>query len=139
MAAGLKLKLAPKARMVNPAAGRPAMVEIDETFDRAWRRVGLALDRVGFTVEDRNRQQGVYFVRYVDPDKDGKKGEKSFLSRLFSLDSSKDDARKNAPQYRVAVLAAGDGTQVSVQNKDGAPENSDTSGRILNLLYDQLK
>ena len=43
-------------------------VEVDEGFDRAWRRVGLALDRVGFTVEDRDRVNGVYFVRYVDPD-----------------------------------------------------------------------
>ena len=42
-----------------------SVIQIDEAFDRAWRRVGLALDRTGFTVEDRDRAQGVYFVRYV--------------------------------------------------------------------------
>ena len=64
-----------------------AYVEVDEGFDRAWRRVGLALDRVGFTVEDRDRTQGLYFVRYVDQGQDAQnKGEKGFFSRLFSLD-----------------------------------------------------
>src|SRR3989475_9779945 len=41
-----------------------------EPFERAWRRVGLVLDRVGFTVEDRDRSKGFYFVRYVDPEAD---------------------------------------------------------------------
>ena len=40
--------------------------------DRAWRRVG-ALDRVGFTVEDRDPLRRVYYVRYVDPEVDVKK------------------------------------------------------------------
>ncbi len=44
------------------------LLEVFEPFDRAWRRVGLALDRVGFTVEDRDRQKGLYFVRYADPE-----------------------------------------------------------------------
>ena len=60
----------------------PTRVEVDEGFDRAWRRVGLALDRVGFTVEDRDRIQGIYFVRYVDPDPVGTTG---FLKKLFTL------------------------------------------------------
>ena len=48
--------------------GRPTpTLQVDDGFDRAWRRVGIALDRSGFTVEDRDRGQGLYFVRYVDP------------------------------------------------------------------------
>jgi outer membrane protein assembly factor BamC len=58
------------------------VVQIDEGFDRAWRRVGLALDRTGFTVEDRDRSQGVYFVRYVTPNPDKK--EPGFFGKLFS-------------------------------------------------------
>ena len=61
--------------------GNSPVVQIDEGFDRAWRRVGLALDRTGFTVEDRDRAQGTYFVRYVEPNADKK--EPGFFGKLF--------------------------------------------------------
>jgi outer membrane protein assembly factor BamC len=107
---------------------------LDDQFDRAWRRVGLALDRVGFTVEDRDRSKGVYFVRYIDPETDGKV-EKSWFSRLKFWER---EAPKKE-QYRVVVTDGGGGSEVAVQNKDGGPEQSRTADRILTLLYDQLK
>jgi outer membrane protein assembly factor BamC len=61
--------------------GATPVVQIDEGFDRAWRRVGLALDRTGFTVEDRDRAQGMYFVRYVEPS--AEKNDAGFLGKLF--------------------------------------------------------
>ena len=57
-------------------------LQVDDGFDRAWRRVGLALDRSGFTVEDRDRAQGLYFVRYIDPK--AAKAEPGFFAKLFS-------------------------------------------------------
>jgi outer membrane protein assembly factor BamC len=112
------------------------MVEVDEGFDRAWRRVGLALDRVGFTVEDRDRVQGVYFVRFVDPDAkpDG------FFKKLMNLGSS-DDKAKEAQRYRVAVKAAAGATvsSVTVQTNDGKLDASPTGAKILKLLADELK
>jgi outer membrane protein assembly factor BamC len=109
-------------------------VVVDEGFDRAWRRVGLALDRVGFTVEDRDRVQGIYFVRYVDPDKVSKEG---FFSKLFGGE----DKNKEAQRYRVLVSAVPSATttDVSVQTNDGKPETSDTGAKILKLLADELK
>ncbi len=68
-----------RARIASAADGQ-VMLVMDEAFDRAWRRVGLALDRIGFTVEDRDRAQGLYFVRYVDPDADNRSPQKGFLS-----------------------------------------------------------
>lgn len=113
-------------------------MEVDEGFDRAWRRVGLALDRVGFTVEDRDRTQGIYFVRYVDPDADQKRAsEKGFLSRLFTFGS--DSGEKSAQRYRIAVKATGGASQVSVLNAEGRPDSSQTADRILSLLNEQLK
>ena len=111
-------------------------VEVNESFDRAWRRVGLALDRVGFTVEDRDRVQGVYFVRYVDPDLAAKEG---FLKKLFSFGS--DDKAKEAQRYRVAVKTAAGASvsQVTVQTSDGKPETTATGAKILKLLHDELK
>nr|WP_314624821.1 outer membrane protein assembly factor BamC [uncultured Noviherbaspirillum sp.] len=120
-------------------AGTSGVVEVDEPFERAWRRVGLALDRVGFTVEDRDRTKGVYYVRYVDQNQDanGKAAEQGFFSRMFS--SSKDDKAKAAQRYQIAVRSATAGSQVTVLNSDGAPETSQTANRILSLLTEQLK
>ena len=112
-------------------------VEVDEGFDRAWRRVGLALDRVGFTVEDRDRIKGIYFVRFVDPDAVNKDG---FFAKLLSFGSS-DEKVKEAQRYRVAVKAAAGAsvTMVGVQDKEGKSELSPTADKILNLLNEQLK
>jgi outer membrane protein assembly factor BamC len=109
-------------------------VVVDEGFDRAWRRVGLALDRVGFTVEDRDRVQGIYFVRYVDPDKASKDG---FFTKLFG----NEDKNKEAQRYRVLVSAVPSATttDVSVQTNDGKPETTATGAKILKLLADELK
>jgi outer membrane protein assembly factor BamC len=111
-------------------------VEVDEGFDRAWRRVGLALDRVGFTVEDRDRVQGIYFVRYVDPDGSNKEG---FIKRLFSFGDS--DKAKEAQRYRVIVKAEPNASvsSVTVQDNTGKPDTSATGTKILGLLNDELK
>jgi outer membrane protein assembly factor BamC len=127
-----------RARLTRPKDG-VGTLELLEPFDRGWRRVGLALDRVGFTVEDRDRSQGLYFVRYVDPEQDGqKKEEKGFLSKLAFWRSSKSDIDKS-PQYRIYVKAAGDSSSVQVLTREGGVDNSDTSNKILGLLYEQLK
>lgn len=112
------------------------MLALDDQFDRAWRRVGLALDRVGFTVEDRDRSKGLYFVRYIDPQIDSKSADdKGWLSRLKFWGGDK----PKPEQYRIEVKDIPQGAQVKVLNKDGAQESSETAGRILTLLYDQLK
>jgi outer membrane protein assembly factor BamC len=115
-------------------------LDVLEPFDRAWRRVGLALDRVGFTVEDRNRQKGLYFVRYADPEKEMAKvdGEKpGLLSKLRFWKS--DSPNVTAEQYRVMVSQGGDKSQVQVLGKDGGVDRSQTARRILSLLHEQLK
>jgi outer membrane protein assembly factor BamC len=115
------------------------LVQVNEPFDRAWRRVGLALDRVGFTVEDRDRQKGLYFVRYADPEGEmaAKDRDKGFLSRLLSFGSK--DSTVKAEQYRVQVRQDPSGSQVQVLNKDGGSEGSKTAQRILTLLHEQLR
>ncbi|HET9733815.1 MAG TPA: outer membrane protein assembly factor BamC [Burkholderiales bacterium] len=115
------------------------LLEVLDPFDRAWRRVGLALDRVGFTVEDRDRQKGVYFVRYADPEADmsRKSSEKSMFSWLAFW---RDDGPKvKAEQYRVAVVGETETSRVQVLDKTGAAESSPTSRRILTLLHEQLR
>ncbi|MFH1044109.1 MAG: outer membrane protein assembly factor BamC [Pseudomonadota bacterium] len=128
-----------RAKLVRAGNGEGTL-ELAESFDRAWRRVGLALDRVGFAVEDRDRSKGYYFVRYVDPRIDGQKNpdkDKGFLSKLAFW--KRDKTAIKAEQYRVVVKEANGVSEVQVQNKDGKRDNSDTGGRILSLLHEQLK
>jgi outer membrane protein assembly factor BamC len=111
---------------------------LNEQFDRAWRRVGLALDRVGFTVEDRDRSKGLYYVRYIDPEVDNKSAEKKgWLSKFKFWGGSPEKQKKE--QYRVLVRDEGERAEVNVLNKEGGKEQSSTANRILTLLYDQLK
>jgi outer membrane protein assembly factor BamC len=110
-----------------------SLLSLEDSLDRAWRRVGLSLDRIGFTVEDRDRSKGIYYVRYIDPEKEQKK--KGFFSKMFSgKDNSQD---KN--QYLIQLEASDPGTNVQVLDKDGSLEESKTGDRILSLLYEQLK
>lgn len=134
--------LTPGAAPAAPARARllaeqaSPTLQVDDGFDRAWRRVGVALDRSGFTVEDRDRTQGVYFVRYIDPAFAGKE-EPNFFAKLFSFGKKKDNG---APiQYRVVVKGAGDRSTVSVQSAEGAPESGDVAKRITTLLLEDLK
>jgi outer membrane protein assembly factor BamC len=120
-----------RARAVS---GQPAL-QVDEGFDRAWRRVGLALDRGGFTVEDRDRAGGLYFVRYVDPKNAATNADPGFFSKLFG----KSDNAGAPLRYRIAVKGEGEKTNVTVQNSQGSPETSDVGQRIVALLIDDLK
>lgn len=122
------------AKLMGSADAR--YLEVDDSFDRAWRRVGLSLDRVGFTVEDRDRVQGTYFVRYVDPEVPKPDG---IFKRLLNFGSSSEKEVKS-DRYRIAVKAnEGSTSRVTVLNNEGKPDTTPTSGKILNLLLDQLK
>jgi outer membrane protein assembly factor BamC len=124
-----------RARLIG-ADGALAALEVDEPFDRAWRRVGLALDRGGFSVEDRDRTAGLYFVRYIDPKYAGK-DEPGFFGRLFSFGSRADEIKP--VRYRVQVKGSGDKSTVSVLNASGAPETGDPGKSIVASLVRELR
>jgi outer membrane protein assembly factor BamC len=113
-------------------------LEVYERFDRAWRRVGLALDRVGFTVEDRDRSRGLYFVRYVDPEIDNTKKDDGWVSKLAFWKGSEPVASSKV-QYRIYVSDAGPKSVVQVLSSEGGVDKSDTAKRILSLLLQQLQ
>lgn len=113
---------------------------VNDSFDRAWRRVGLALDRVGFTVEDRDRSKGIFFVRYIDPEADAASAGPAKEGWLDKLAFWRPAPKTAQPQYRIHVADAGASmSQVQVQNAQGAPEGSSTGKKILALLFEQLK
>jgi outer membrane protein assembly factor BamC len=128
-----------RAKLSRAKDGAGALL-LEEPFDRAWRRVGLALDRVGFTVEDRDRSQGLYFVRYVDPELDSKRkdDDKGLLSKLMFWKGSAADKPTQA-QYRIHLKTTGESTTVEILTREGGVDRSDVSKRILGLLHEQLK
>ncbi|MXS84632.1 outer membrane protein assembly factor BamC [Nitrosomonas sp. HPC101] len=119
---------------------RKGVLIIKEPFDRAWRQVGLELDRIGFTVEDRDRSSGIYFIRYINPDEETRKAAKGkgLLSKLafWSNDTDKD---ASAEKYQIKISEVGLNSEVSVLSMDGITEESETAKRILSLLYERLK
>ena len=123
----------PKAKFVQDGTNQ-AHIELGVSFDRSWRDVGLALDRSNFTVEDRNRTAGVYYVRYVNPKDLG--DTKGFFTNLFS---SKDDSSLKAKKYQVVLKSTGENSvSVFVQNAEGKPENTPAGFQLLTLLTEQL-
>lgn len=154
------------AEVVKEADGSARLL-LNDQFDRAWRRVGLALDRIGFVIEDKDRSNGLFFVRYADVDIDDtpkkkkglfdslkfwgdddkkvadtpdKKEEKSVMDSLKFWGS--DDKQKTNPekQYRIKVADTdNDKSAVTVVDKDGARVRTTTANRIIALMYEQLR
>lgn len=122
-----------KAKFVQET-GNQGYIELSSSFDRSWRDVGLALDRSNFTVEDRNRSNGIYYVRYINAKDVG--DSKGFFANLFS---SKDVSKLQAKKYQVIVKSTGENSaNVYVQDADGKPENTPAGIQLLTLLTDQL-
>ncbi len=124
---------APPARARLLSHQNKLAMQVDDNFDRAWRRVGLSLDRAGFTVEDRDRGNGVYFVRYVNQSQPNQP-QPGVLSRLFSKDTG-----PLVSKYRVLIKSDGERSVVTILNEDGTSENGENAKRILGLLVDDLR
>jgi len=127
----------------------------------------LALDRVGFVVEDKDRSSGLYYVRYTDIELDDgpkkkkglidslkfwgdddkkeaepalKKDDKGMVDKLKFWNAADKDKVDPEKQYRVKVEENSDASsQITITDKDGKRNRSSTANRIISLLYEQLK
>jgi outer membrane protein assembly factor BamC len=122
-----------KSQLTTGPGGESTLIISDE-YRRAWRLTGVALDRIGFAVEDRDRTQGIYYVRYDDPSKGEKK--KGWGSKLAFW---RDDDEKSVAQYQVKLSGDGTQTRVVVRDQVGRPASSATAERILRLLNEQIR
>jgi len=153
-AAPLQVAVAPSSSAVAPASpasvpetsvsdsrvhkvtvGGMVTLQVEDSLDRTWRRVGIALDRGGFTVEERIRDKTTYAVRYLDPEYEAKEREKkSWWDRIFNADSKIPEQ-----QFRIVMSANGPTTAVEVQDPDGKPDAGTTAVRILDQIMEQLR
>ena len=118
------------------AEGVATSIFIKEDFERAWRRLALAVDRMGFTVEDRDRSRGFFLVRYLDEEyEEQKRSEQGFWSNVFGRDTPVE-----APQYVIYLQRLSDTEcRVHVLGPDGKADTTGVAPRILTLLSEQTK
>ncbi len=119
-------------QVVKAAEGQAALV-LSEPFDRAWRRVGVAIDSAGFSVDDRDRSAGDYFVRYLDTDTGEKIEQGNFITRMFG---GKNTAE--ATPFRIHVAQQGTGSTVTILDQNGQLNNSETAQRMISVLSSHM-
>lgn len=124
---------APRGNAPRSLAEVPDQLQINEDFDRAWRRVGQSLDRHGFTIEDRDRKQGLFFLRYADPEQAGKE-EPNFFQRLFGAKSA-----SSAVRYRVSVKSDAGKSTVAILDDKGQQQTNEMAKRILQMLMEDVR
>jgi len=121
-----------KAKVSTDTTTSVSTLTLNEEFDRAWRRIGLALGRSGFVVVDRNRSDGIYLIRLGTAFKEDAKA--GFVARLFGSNAGDPDER-----YRVHVKDRGEGSAVIVEHPGGAPVHTGIGERILDRLKDKME
>ncbi len=128
----------PRARLVDgPDGGR--VLDVDEHIDRAWRLTGIALDHLGFVVEDRDQRQGTYLVRSAEPLGELTK-QPGLLAKLAFWRDDEKAALENARFLVQLTAAGGTTTRVSVSpEKEASPDTTKAAGKILALLEEQLR
>ncbi|MCG5073476.1 outer membrane protein assembly factor BamC [Paraburkholderia tagetis] len=125
----------PSSAAAKVAAGTDGTtLDLPEAFDTAWLRVGLALDRTNFTVDNRDREKGIYYVRYADSMQE-LKGD-GLLGKLFY--NPKKATKNQGPEYMISVRSTGNSTQVAVLGQNGQVDTSSDAQRIVTALHSQL-
>jgi len=89
-------------------------IQINEPFDRSWRRVGLALDSAHIVTTDKDRSKGIYFISALR-DKDKKKPHND---------------------YQVTVRENPDGSEVAIVDQNGKSDGQ--AARLTDELYRSL-
>jgi outer membrane protein assembly factor BamC len=112
--------------------GDKVSLQVRDTLDSAWKRVGLALDRVGWVVENRNVEARTYRVHQVDIVEPKKK--KGFLG-LFGDDEPVEKQRA----FEVALTENADVIEVTLRDPGGVPVPRKEAQPLMEALYSQLR
>ena len=109
------------------------LLQVNEGFARTWRRVGIALDRIGLLVDDRDRSDGLYYLRITEDFRDKAKEDDGWLASLFS--SKKVKLRD---RYLLSVSNEGETTFVGINETTGAKADADFVKQLLTDLQNYL-
>ena len=128
-------KYVPMSELVADDTGTAQAVVIKEPFDRAWRRVGVALDRAGFDLVDRDRTQGLFMIKYLDPDYElQRKQEQGFFANVFSKTKAVEPV-----EFQIRLVPNGEQTRLTVTGIGGRADETGVAPRILTLIAEQTR
>ena len=103
------------------------------SFEQSWRKIGLILDSLDFSIEDKSREDGIFYISYNDPDSRIKpKG----LARLAFWR----DRGPIVQSYRLRLSASKnlETSEVRVLDSKGQQLSDDTALKILRVIREQL-
>jgi outer membrane protein assembly factor BamC len=105
------------------------VLQYNDSFARVWRLAGIALDRMGIQIDDRNRSAGIYYLQLPDTFQlDSKTG---FLSGSNKPSQSK---------YLLSLEDKGTSTLISVKPRGKVGKDfAQVSKKILSELKDNLQ
>ena len=122
-----------RARLENVSNGQ--IVVVNDNFAHTWRHAGVAIDRLGLTVTDRNRSEGLYYIEMSDAFIEQHKEEPGLMKKWFG----NDDEKKSTTTFVIKVTQQQDETWVSLHDQKGQLDNSDLAKKLNELLYKQLR
>ena len=114
------------AAVLREMADGKTIVQMNDAFDRAWRKVGLAIESSNLSLEDKDREKGIYFLYSIQT-------QKNLADKLKFWQSSAETDKK----YRVNLKDGGQTCEVSVTDEKGAQNK--TSKQILELIYKNIE
>ena len=116
-----------RAELISAGGGK-VYLAVAESFADAWDSTARALGKVGISVEDEDKDRGIYVVRVNEGRESDKKG---MLSKLKFWGS--DESR-----YQLSLTSVGDKTEVVVLNKEGEWETGEIAGALLTRIHNEL-
>jgi len=112
------------------------MLVLEEGFSRAWRLTGLALDRIGLVVQDRNRSEGIYYVSRVDLLADAGEKEESWFGSLFADETAQTEQDM---QWQVKLEGGETRSRIHILDEQGTQVPAKNSLPILRRLQESLR
>jgi outer membrane protein assembly factor BamC len=117
----------PAAKLQTAGDGVPTL-RVAQPVDSVWPQIGQSLNDLGIQIERQDRQAGVYFIRYKDPQAEDESG---FIKRLFT--------RNRTKSYQVKLAASGNDSIATIYDGRGRPDKTATSQRLLAMLSERFK
>ena len=125
--------LVERARLQDVSNGQ--IIVVNDNFARTWRHAGVAIDRLGLVVTDRNRSEGLYYLELSDEFIETHKEEPGVMKKWFGGD----DKKESTTTLVMKVTQQKEETWVSLHDQKGQLDNSDLAKKVNELLYKQLR
>ncbi|TCI05492.1 outer membrane protein assembly factor BamC [Corallincola luteus] len=109
------------------ASGLPAFIA-SAGFERTWARLALVISDLGFTIEDRNKSLGTYYVRYL--------GSQTLWQSIWG-DGIEIDIPKE--QYQILLGDLGNSTSITLLSIENRPVGEERLAEIYDALKDAME